>query len=72
MISGGSTMYRTNLKNILDIKNISQIELSKEVNLNYNFINALATGRLKSIKISSLHSICKFLDVDITEIIYFK
>ena len=65
-------MYRINLKNVMDIRKVTQCQMSEDLGINRQFINSLANGRVKSLKVESLQAICKYLNVPVQELIYFE
>lgn len=53
---------KSNLKKLLQEKNISQRQLSRDTKVNLKFVNQLANNNVKGLRIDALESMSKYLD----------
>lgn len=53
---------KSNLKKLLQEKNISQRQLSRDTKVNLKFVNQLANNNIKGLRIDALESMSRYLD----------
>lgn len=59
----------TNLKKILEGKNITAYKISKDLNINESLIYQILRGEVKNPRVSTLKKIADYLEVTVDELI---